>query len=179
MNHKDVEDYANAVIACYLPDSPWRFKWINRGTVWGMCSYNDCYISVSRKLFNALINKEDIKQTVLHETAHALVGPGYGHGRVWKNMAQRIGVINPASCADYPIDKSAMGYKYQLVCINKGVVDLHNNFWFRKPRKSLVDCWVGDDKATLNKVFYTNTENVAAYQRNQLTANQLENLSWK
>lgn len=34
---------------------------------------------------------EEVRQVVLHEAAHALVGPGHGHDRVWKAQARRIG----------------------------------------------------------------------------------------
>jgi len=33
----------------------------------------------------------DINDTILHEIAHALVGPNHGHDSVWKTMAKKIG----------------------------------------------------------------------------------------
>ena len=30
---------------------------------------------------------KDIQDTILHEIAHALVGPKHGHNKVWKEMA--------------------------------------------------------------------------------------------
>ena len=33
----------------------------------------------------------EVKETILHEIAHALVGPGHGHDAVWKACAKRIG----------------------------------------------------------------------------------------
>lgn len=32
-----------------------------------------------------------VRDTILHEIAHALVGPRHGHDRVWKSMAREIG----------------------------------------------------------------------------------------
>lgn len=43
-------------------------------------------------------NPDDmVRDTLLHEIAHALVGPGHGHGRVWKAMCRRIGA-KPEAC---------------------------------------------------------------------------------
>ena len=56
----------------------------------GACHFTEKKISFSRHfLKNA--DKLDINDTILHEIAHALVGPKHGHDRVWKNMAKKIG----------------------------------------------------------------------------------------
>ena len=56
----------------------------------GACHFTEKKISFSRYfLKNAA--QLDINDTILHEIAHALVGPKHGHDRVWKNMAKKIG----------------------------------------------------------------------------------------
>ena len=56
----------------------------------GACHFTEEKISFSRHfLKNA--DQLDINDTILHEIAHALVGPKHGHDRVWKNMAEKIG----------------------------------------------------------------------------------------
>ena len=56
----------------------------------GACHFTEKKISFSRHfLKNA--DQFDINDTILHEIAHALVGPKHGHDRVWKNMAKKIG----------------------------------------------------------------------------------------
>lgn len=40
---------------------------------------------------------EQVRTTVRHEAAHALVGPGYAHGPVWKRKARELGV-NATHC---------------------------------------------------------------------------------
>ena len=56
----------------------------------GACYFKEKKISFSRHfLKNA--DQLDINDTILHEIAHALVGPKHGHDRVWKNMAKKIG----------------------------------------------------------------------------------------
>ena len=39
-----------------------------------------------------------VTDTILHEIAHALAGPGAGHGPAWKATASRLGAT-PKSCA--------------------------------------------------------------------------------
>ncbi len=62
----------------------------------GQCRYATKQISLSEPLTR--VNTEDhVRQTVLHEVAHALVGPGHGHDAIWKSQARRIGVKHAAS----------------------------------------------------------------------------------
>ena len=56
----------------------------------GACFFREKKISFSRN-FIKNSNEAEIYDTILHEIAHALVGPKYGHGIVWKNMAKRLG----------------------------------------------------------------------------------------
>lgn len=58
----------------------------------GACRSRDKTILLSRHhALNA--NSKEVKDTVLHEIAHALAGPKAGHGPVWKEIASRIGAI--------------------------------------------------------------------------------------
>ncbi|MDB9869606.1 SprT-like domain-containing protein [Alphaproteobacteria bacterium] len=56
----------------------------------GACHFGERKISFSRH-FLKNSDKKDIKDTVLHEIAHALVGPKHGHDNVWKNKARELG----------------------------------------------------------------------------------------
>ena len=38
-----------------------------------------------------LHDEEHVRDTILHEIAHALVGPEHGHDAVWKSMARKVG----------------------------------------------------------------------------------------
>ena len=61
----------------------------------GLCKHKDQLIRIA--LHHALDDEDhDIRDTVLHEIAHALAGPGHGHGARWKEIAARIGA-SPAS----------------------------------------------------------------------------------
>lgn len=56
----------------------------------GVCRFRDRVIGLSAPL-TALHNEERVRDTILHEIAHALVGPRHGHDAVWREIAIRIG----------------------------------------------------------------------------------------
>ena len=56
----------------------------------GMCDYNSKTISLSRH-YVRYADMDHIRDTLLHEIAHALVGPKHGHDLVWRNKAREIG----------------------------------------------------------------------------------------
>ena len=56
----------------------------------GACYLKEKKLSFSRN-FVKNSSEEDIKDTILHEIAHALVGPMHGHDKVWKEMASELG----------------------------------------------------------------------------------------
>jgi predicted SprT family Zn-dependent metalloprotease len=45
----------------------------------------------------ALNDEAEVRDTVLHEIAHALVGAKHGHDRVWKDTAEAVG-CRPQRC---------------------------------------------------------------------------------
>lgn len=68
----------------------WSFQFDRSKKRFGQCDYNARTISISAYIAN--LNEEThVRNTVLHEIAHALVGPGYGHGQAWVNVARTIG----------------------------------------------------------------------------------------
>ena len=56
----------------------------------GACFFKEKKISFSRH-FIKNANQSEIYDTILHEIAHALVGPKHGHNIVWKTMAKKLG----------------------------------------------------------------------------------------
>ena len=56
----------------------------------GACHYATRKISVSRHLM-VLYAEATVTDTLLHEIAHALAGPGTGHGPRWRALALSIG----------------------------------------------------------------------------------------
>ena len=68
----------------------WRFKFDHSTRRAGCCNYRDKLVSIS---FDLALNAsdEDIRDTILHEIAHALVGKKHNHDAVWKAKAKEIG----------------------------------------------------------------------------------------
>jgi predicted SprT family Zn-dependent metalloprotease len=56
----------------------------------GSCRWTGREISLSSHL-TRLHDEAEVRDTILHEIAHALVGPGHGHDAVWRARAVAIG----------------------------------------------------------------------------------------
>jgi ribosomal protein S27AE len=68
----------------------WHFEFDNAKSRFGICRHSLRRIGLSRNL--VLLNtKKRVTNTILHEIAHALVGPGNGHNWVWRQKAIEIG----------------------------------------------------------------------------------------
>lgn len=106
----------------------WEFGWDRARRRAGQTNFTDRKITLSRTL-TELCTPEQVTQTVLHEIAHALVGPGHGHGPVWKNMAKRIGA-QPQRCTgpDFPVSPAP----WQAVC-DSG----HVHRRYRRPQRTV------------------------------------------
>ena len=68
----------------------WRFGFDHAMRRGGRCTFDRHEISVSEQ-FAFAASDEEVTDTILHEIAHALVGPKHGHDATWKAMAKRIG----------------------------------------------------------------------------------------
>jgi predicted SprT family Zn-dependent metalloprotease len=56
----------------------------------GACRFGRRQITLSAAL-TRLHSEAEVRDTILHEVAHALAGPGHGHDEVWRAIALRIG----------------------------------------------------------------------------------------
>ena len=77
----------------------WTFEWDNAKVRFGRCLYNRKLISMSRPLVE-LNTEEEMRDTLLHEIAHALVGPGHHHDYFWRMEARKVGARPIACVAD-------------------------------------------------------------------------------
>lgn len=78
--------------------SGWKFEWIDTKRTLGRCSYKMKTIYLNRE-FVSLNDQWPVRDTILHEIAHALCSPFDKHGPNWKRMCVRIGA-NPRALTD-------------------------------------------------------------------------------
>jgi len=50
----------------------------------------------------------ELDNTIKHEVAHAIVGPGHGHDFVWRQKAKEIGCDNTSPCMNYGLSPEAI-----------------------------------------------------------------------
>jgi predicted metal-dependent hydrolase len=70
--------------------SQWSFQFDNATKRVGCCHYATRLLSLSYE-FAKRAPDEEIRETILHEIAHALVGKTHGHDDVWRARALEIG----------------------------------------------------------------------------------------
>ena len=68
----------------------WKIKLDHARRRAGQCNFSNQTISLSR-LYICHAEPDHIRDTILHEIAHALVGPRHGHDAVWRQKAKEIG----------------------------------------------------------------------------------------
>ena len=68
----------------------WRFGFDLAPARGGICRHTEKQITLS-VTYCLKASEAEIVDTILHEIAHAIVGPQHGHDAVWKAAAQRIG----------------------------------------------------------------------------------------
>lgn len=90
-----VREWASAALKAFGLDG-WRFEFTRAVRQLGVCRHLTRVVGISKHHL-ALNSPEQVRGTLLHEIAHALVGPGHGHGPVWKDAARRIGA-KPERC---------------------------------------------------------------------------------
>ncbi len=74
----------------------WSLRFSSARKRLGECRSEQRLILISRA-HAATDSAEQITDTILHEIAHALAGPGVGHGPAWKRIARQIGATPKSS----------------------------------------------------------------------------------
>jgi hypothetical protein len=92
MDTYDARALAKALMAEHgLIEQGWALMLdINADRLYGQCRFREKRIRLNPDFVrrNNVINVRDL---ILHEIAHALVGPGHGHNKVFYSMCRRIG----------------------------------------------------------------------------------------
>lgn len=108
----------------------WGFGFDRARVRAGACHFTDRRITLSPWL-TAAHPPEQVRETVLHEVAHALVGPGHGHDEVWRARAVAIGASGER-CYDGGAEPVVPG-RWQGRCAAGHVVHRH-----RRPTRVLL-----------------------------------------
>ena len=106
----------------------WDFKWSNAKTIYGQCDYTKRTIILS-KILTSIVSEAHVLDTILHEIAHALVGPGNNHNHIWKAKAKELG-CTPNTGSDTVIPDAKLPPKW--VMLFEGEI-VHR--WMRKKNK--------------------------------------------
>ena len=70
---------------------------------------------------NPRLTTEQAMNTIRHEYAHFLAGPGEGHGKKWKELAVQVGA-KPVRCGEWSDAQRAAISKYAYQCQECGEV---------------------------------------------------------
>ena len=85
----EVEREAERLLARYGLEG-WSFQYDDAGRRAGVCWHGLKVIALAR-LYCIHSTDQQVRDTILHEIAHALVGPEHNHDAVWKAAARSIG----------------------------------------------------------------------------------------
>ena len=98
MNKTQATALAYSLVNKHLtPD--WTFEWNKRKAALGLCNYRKKTVYLS-EYFLGRVGNDELKDTILHEIAHALAWKRYnhrGHGAPWKRVCREIGA-KPQRC---------------------------------------------------------------------------------
>ena len=100
-----------------LIDEGWRFEFHRAVGCLGRCYYRQRKITVADWLVD-MNTDEKVRDTILHEIAHALVGAGHKHDAVWKRRAAEIGAV-PNACVNEKTIETPDG-RYVGTCADCG-----------------------------------------------------------
>ena len=95
----------------------WSFRFDRAKVRFGCCNFTKKEISLSHHL-TKLNNKDKVYDTILHEIAHALVGPFHNHDKIWKQKIIELGGV-PKACYRHT-DVLLPKRKYTTICPHCG-----------------------------------------------------------
>lgn len=131
MTRNEINLLANQLIYKHSELSMWRFGFSNKKASYGTCYYKKRIIALSSYFVDSMTD-EAIKDTLIHEIAHALT-PGRHHDWVWRRKCIELGGNGQVrgSAKEFLKDNVTLESKYSLVCPCCGkITPIH-----RKPKR--------------------------------------------
>lgn len=127
MHLSEVEKIARELIALHGLRS-WSFQFDRARRRAGATHFQKQLITLS-PYFMENFSEAEVRDTILHEIAHALAGPGAGHGPKWKKICQEIGA-NPVARLKSNAAQHGVDSPWKGICPNG-----HEFSRFRKPTR--------------------------------------------
>jgi SprT protein len=112
------QELADDLLRLHKLSPKWSFKFDRSKVSFGKCNYAKKQISLSQYLVR-LNDENEVRDTILHEIAHALAPRGAGHNSVWRSIALSIG-CNGKRC--YGADVARPAPKFKGTCPSCKVV---------------------------------------------------------
>jgi predicted SprT family Zn-dependent metalloprotease len=148
---KDAEILANQLIQEHSLDKQgWIFQFDRAVRRFGVCRHRSRIIGLSKSL-TELNDEARVRNTLLHEIAHALVGPGHGHDIIWKLKAREIG-CDGERCYDNKVVETPKA-KYEAQCNGCGKVYGRHKMTKRVGNTSCGNCSGGRYKPDFRLVY--------------------------
>lgn len=91
----DKVSYAYNLVKEHLGEE-WSFKFMSYKTCYGYCDHVNKIIAMNIYHMTTS-NREVLKNTLLHEIAHAIVGPSHKHDKVWREKFIELGKLRGSS----------------------------------------------------------------------------------
>lgn len=104
-----------------LLERGWTVRLVKATSFMGRCVHNDKEIHLSLS-YTFSRDEAGVRNTILHEIAHALVGAGHGHDSVWYRKARELG-CSGERCTE--ITQGRPEKRYLSICSVHGVVTQH------------------------------------------------------
>lgn len=92
----------------------WQFRWSHAKRQAGSCSYKSRVIRLSRPIAE-LWGPEGMRDTILHEIAHAKAGYKAAHGPAWRDVCRQIGA-EPKACFEVTEETLMPPMRYTGTC---------------------------------------------------------------
>ena len=116
MQRKEIILMARDLMSKHSELDLWRFSFNNYKKAFGLCSYTTRTIYISSYFCDSMTDIA-IKDTLIHETAHALTR-GHHHDNVWRRKCIELGGVpeRTASVSKSLIEGTILQSKYTLTC---------------------------------------------------------------